>query len=149
MKMQLTNSSFLRPHRSLKWPQNSEPIMPPKIHAFTANVHSSFEWPGNMRHVSSATGRALHSSVSLNCDRLVCDDDHPLWKGCSSATRMLAYMMVLGLIWRAAAFWASSKYGTLSWPLGVVASEYAGSVAAWEGMTAKDLSVTQSCEGGG
>uniref|UniRef100_H3GF27 ABC transmembrane type-1 domain-containing protein n=1 Tax=Phytophthora ramorum TaxID=164328 RepID=H3GF27_PHYRM len=47
---------------------------------------------------------------------------------------MLAYMMVLGLMLRAAAFCASSNAGTLSTPLGVVASEYTGSVCASDGM---------------
>ncbi|KAG3050791.1 hypothetical protein PI125_g26387 [Phytophthora idaei] len=109
MKMQFSIKVFLRPRRSLKWPQHSEPTMAPKIHAFTANVHSSFEWPGNMRHVSSATGRVLHSSVSLYCDRFVCDVDQPLWNGCNHDSSALVYRMALGLIRRAAALLASSK----------------------------------------
>ncbi|KAG2970299.1 hypothetical protein PC121_g24013 [Phytophthora cactorum] len=95
--------------------------MAPKIHAFTANVHSSFEWPGNMRHVSSATGRALHSSVSLYCDRFICEVDQPLWNGCIHDSSAVVYRIVLGLMRRAAALLASSKAVTPP-ALGVVAS---------------------------
>ncbi|KAE9060693.1 hypothetical protein PF006_g31584 [Phytophthora fragariae] len=74
-----------------------------------------------MRHVSSATGRALHSSVSLYCDRFICEVDQPLWNGCNHDRRALVYRRVLGLMRRAAALLASSNAVTLP-ALGVEAS---------------------------
>ncbi|KAG3076448.1 hypothetical protein PI125_g21503 [Phytophthora idaei] len=62
-----------------------------------------------MRHVSSATGRALHSSVSLYCDKFICEVDQPLWNGCSHDSSAVVYRMVLGLMRRAAALLASSN----------------------------------------